>query len=71
MGCVRVSVDVALVTLTCAVLMGLRGRFGRLNLNMQAQSVCLGVDAQLLYSGTTKRRAFGCSELLLDLFSAV
>ena len=39
---VRVSVDVALVTLTCAVLMGLRGRFGQLYLNLQAQSVRLG-----------------------------
>jgi len=39
---VRVSVDVALVTLTCAVLMGLQGRFGQLYLNLQAQSVRLG-----------------------------
>ncbi len=36
-----------------AVLMGLRGRFGQLNMNTQAQSVCVGVDAQLLLVATT------------------
>jgi len=29
------------------------GRFEQLNLNVQAQSVCLGVDAQLLLVSTT------------------
>ena len=37
--CVHVSVDCALVPLTWAMLMGSRGRFGQLNLNMEAQSV--------------------------------
>jgi hypothetical protein len=53
-GCVRVSVDVALVILTCAVLVGLQGAgLKQLNLNAQAQSVCVGVDAQLLLVAST------------------
>ncbi len=50
----RVSVDVALVTLTCVVLMGLRVMLEQLNLKTQALSVCVDVDAQLLYSGNNK-----------------
>jgi hypothetical protein len=34
--------------------MGLQGMFGQLYLNMEAQSVCVGVDAQLLYGGNNK-----------------
>ena len=44
----RVSVDVALVTLTCAVFDGAdgaAGRFGQLYLNAQAQSVRLWLCA--------------------------
>ena len=52
---VRVSVDVALVTLTCAVLMGAAGMLEQLNLNTRRSLfVCALDDAQLLYGGNNK-----------------
>jgi len=63
--CAHVSFDCALVPLTLAMLTGVASRFRQLYLNVQAQSVCVGVDAQLPYSGNNKCCVKGCLKLLL------
>jgi hypothetical protein len=46
---------------------GIAGRLEQLNLNTEAQSVCLGVDAQLLLVASTSDVQWVASKLLLNL----
>jgi hypothetical protein len=45
------------------------GCFEQLNLNTQAQSVCVGGDAQLLLVATTSDNAIGCFKVVVGSFS--
>ena len=64
--CAHVSFDCALVPLTLAMLTGVASRFRQLYLNVQAQSVCVGVDAQLLLVSTTSVCRRDCFEVVVD-----